>query len=113
MKDRIPAADRPCAKCGTTPRKPGSSYCVDCWREYYRLRQRARRKADFTICTICGKRPRAAGKTRCWECIADASRRDAERRARRGEIKAKHAELLAAAAECRDILARMKAGQQM
>lgn len=108
MTDTSTPDPRPCAKCGATPRRKNSSYCDDCYREYYRLRQRARRK-DPTLCCRCGQRPRAKGKSRCLECLADERRIAADRRDKRASLAERRAELLADAAAARDALAALKA----
>lgn len=104
MKARNPI----CPRCGTREKVPGRAYCrecdAECQREYYRKRA----EAAPELCSQCRKNRRAPGKSWCRECLTKARamyRAWAERRKR---IKKEREALLADAAACRDILAKMK-----
>ena len=52
-----PSETAPCAKCGSTNRKPNSNKCVDCYNDAQRARWRAQKNGTLEV------KPRRSGKT--------------------------------------------------
>ena len=97
-----------CPRCGVRAKEPGHSYCPECCREY-QAELRRNRKADAPkLCRKCSKNLRAPGKTWCRECLSEAKAQYRFRMKRRELIKKERQTLLADAAACREILAKMR-----